>query len=724
VGRSEELGLRVKNALRSLVKDLDLVGGKRGDEPGVIDNAVGQVVDYLEQRTAGSSLLRFHPRTSRDRICAVDRPAELSVQVDPILAFSGNTVRFFVDGKPVGDSRLDLERTSACLFTPKNTGLFPVTFEVVGDDKKLRPVKTGGTLLQVVGDSPVAVVDAGLLFIRGPQEFQPIRDLAESGWAICYTDLDKKDRTSEIRKQLTRCDLPEGAILIHPEEDAGFPTLGVDFRKVFAATTWRRMRAIGVPMTLVVAEESHHWKLADTKGTASVDLPGLRDLLKEEKALQELEHAAGEFSTRFRGSNDLIDWRLNRMTGTRALPGNECAVEFDNHRARREIFKAIDHAASSILIQFYILTDDTFGDALAVHLIRAARRGVRVRLMADALFSTQEVLGIKNRMIQGLGAEPNVEVVAVDPIKITDEFEAVRLKQRDHRKVFVIDDQIAYVSGRNAGNEYYTGFDEVHVTDWTASNRVPWLDAHIRIDGPLVGPIIEMFRDSWERNGGKPFVPDAVASKPVGSSRARLVVHHGVTDSNTLGAYEAIIDAAESHLFLMNDFPVVRGLAAALKRAVLRGVEISFLTGNAAVRRDDGTFLRAGLHRELFEYMTKARFESLMEIGVRVFEYSPGPLSNVTVTGGLLRPYVHAKVMSADGKVLSVGSANLDATASYWEREAIVVVQDPVFVAEVEVAIQAMIDGSKLIDPDSDYWKKETTQRTLVSRLWPDSVYS
>ena len=141
-------------------------------------------------------------------------------------------------------------------------------------------------------------------------------------------------------------------------------------------------------------------------------------------------------------------------------------------------------------------------------------------------------------------------------------------------------------------------------------------------------------------------------------------------------------------------------------------------------RRDDGTFFPAPLHRTLFEYMVKGKLEPLLQAGVQMYEFVPPPSPMIVARGGRIRPYVHAKLVSVDGLVTSIGSANLDATASFWESEANIVVQDAEFAGGVEATLQKLIDGSAEIDPESDYWKRERTQRAVVATLWPGTFYS
>jgi len=286
---------------------------------------------------------------------------------------------------------------------------------------------------------------------------------------------------------------------------------------------------------------------------------------------------------------------------------------------------------------------------------------------------------------------------------------------------------VAFVSGRNAGDEYYESFDEVPILDATPNERIPWLDAHFEVKGPVVADLQRVFLENWRRNGGAEIAADSTVLpvlEPVGSSRARMIHHDGLADVNALLSYEAIIHEARHHVLIVNDFPVLASLAATILRAAQRGVWVEFLTGCAVARRADGTFFKGPLHRELFEYMTKRRFEGLLHGGVRVWEVQVSARPYIVARGGAVRPYVHAKIVTADGEVASVGSANLDATASYWEREVNLVVEDPVVVGDLETRIRALIQTGVPLDPESDYWKREAARRAITDTLWPDMVYS
>ncbi|UCH30072.1 MAG: phosphatidylserine/phosphatidylglycerophosphate/cardiolipin synthase family protein, partial [Myxococcales bacterium] len=497
-----------------------------------------------------------------------------------------------------------------------------------------------------------------------------------------------------------------------------------EFVDMFATSAIRRLRGRGVPVTSILTARG-----GDSERSRAEKV----GIISPEEALSrafagfaaEADQAAEMLRQRERSS--ALDWRLDQTTGSVLVPGNSFHAELDNEKARLRLFEALDEARATIHIQFYIVRPSDFTERLVVSLIRRARAGVKVRFMVDALYSDEDVLGRVNPLIQSLKQEKNVEALALHPIQSSLEVGMSSLKKRDHRKLMIIDGERAFVSGRNASDEYYLGFDEVPVHDNTPHERIPWLDAHVEISGLLVRQVQETFMRTWHRNGGKTIEPDQSVLpelRPAVSAGGRLVVHRGLADTNGLDMYESMFDAARHHVYIVNDFPIVHALERAIHRVLARGVTVKLLTGNAASRRDDGTFFPAPMHRTLFEYMVKAKLEPFLEAGVEIYELVPPPSPNVVARGGRFRPYVHAKIVSIDGLVTSIGSANLDATASFWESEANVVVQDAEFATAVEATLQELIDGSVVLDPDSEYWKRERAQRAVVGRLWPGALYS
>lgn len=753
MGRSQEWLARIGEALAGVLRQRGApageehaggapAGGEHDDGgaavPSTFEQSVAAVGQALDRWRGAADLARFLSRAGRDQVVGVGETVALGARLDAPLRWVAERVRFFVNGQAVGEAELGGVEAAALPFRAEVAGCHVVEYEVLGP----AGVVLGGrdpqraTRLEVVADAPVAAIDARLLLgdPAAPQREPPplpwvltaLRRLATRGIVCSWVDFVDEDRTAAIRAALKAHGLRDAAILAHPRSALEFDPLGVDVRAMVRTTTLRRLRAAGVPLVLLAWGDAATAGLPASEEVAGVGPEALAALTNDEGAVDELRARAARFVAARDGAASRLSFRLDQATRTIALDGNSCRVELDNHAARDAVLAALEGARRSIHLQFYIVKPGLFTEHLAVRLIERARAGVEVRLLVDALYSGEQVMGMQNPVLRGLASEPNIALAAFDPIDSYEHVDRVRLKQREHRKLVIVDGERAFVSGRNAADEYYTGFDEVPVHDATPHERIPWLDAHVEVRGPIVAEVERAFAAAWTRGRGAP-PPSATVAAPVpaaGASRARLVLHDGVNDASGLVAYEAIIDAARTHLYLANDFPVTLAIADALRRARSRGVRVVLLTGSALTRRGDGTFLKGPLYRELFEYMSKRRFEPLVRAGVEVREFSPPPSRLVVCRGGRVRPYVHAKVITADGEVASIGSANLDVTASYWEREANLVIEDPAVVAALEARLQAMVDESYRIELGSDYWRREAPQREIVDRLWPEIVYS
>lgn len=695
---------------------------------GDLAESAVSLASTLDRWTRNPTLRRLFGGVQRDVVTARGEHIELSVSI-PAALRSATTARFYAGEALFGEEAINNAEVHIVRSAP-SAGLHRIRVDVVDSDGRVIAPLPGRRVVQVTAAIPVALVHAELFLGHAAEDtLLALRELSGDAFELVYFDIHEKNRQSLIDAAVERHRLPPGAIIVYSAQEHELESLGLDFVRMFALTAVRRMRANGVPVSTVLTDR--RVDAAEAKGARlRVTTPQeahARMLCGELDA--DREFAADLLAKRSEAS--IIDWRLDQMTSSARVDGNACFAEFDNHKARESLFDAIESATESIHLQVYIVRPSQFAESLVVRLIRRARSGVRVRFMVDALYSEERILGRLNPLIQSLRDEPNIDVLALQPIASPNDVDVAHLKKRDHRKLVIIDDALAFVSGRNFGDEYFTGFDEVPVHDHTPHERIPWLDAHVELRGPLVRSVQDTFVETWEAHGGKFIESGRHQSRtpqpqalPGGNATARLVVHHGFADMNGLAMYEALFDSARSHAYIVNDFPFVPALENAIRRLAARGVRIKLLTGNASARRDDGTFFPAPVHRTAFEYMVKAKLEPLIAAGVEIYEFRPPPSPTVVARGGRIRPYVHAKLVSIDGIATSIGSANLDGTASYWESEANIVVQDADFAAGVEATLERMITAGFRLDVESEYWKQERAQRAVASALWPGMLYS
>ncbi|MCY1074836.1 phospholipase D-like domain-containing protein [Archangium lansingense] len=400
------------------------------------------------------------------------------------------------------------------------------------------------------------------------------------------------------------------------------------------------------------------------------------------------------------------------------LGGHAIDFELDNARARESVLAAIDGARSTIHWQCYIVEDDAITTCFTEALERAAMRGVRVRLLVDAVYSGHGSFGAMNPALASLSKVPNAEVRAIAPL--TGVPSLAELKQRNHRKVILIDTEQAIITGRNLGAPYYTGFDEVPLQRTSSYREVPWLDCGARLAGPLVSVLESAFLAEWTRAEGQPYpVPPAA---PVGPLPARLVLHEGLADTHTLDTQLALIRHARSRLVIVNTFPLLLELRNALVAALQRGVRVEVLFGSVRPHYGQGSYFPGGAIREVADWYVRSRLDEVIAAGGVAYEFARPPAPTWEPELERVFPHVHAKIMVCDTTAVALGSANLDVTAAYWESEAMLVVHDAPFAGRILSALEPLLAGSRRIDREDGQWRTEAGQRAWVGRNWPSLI--
>jgi cardiolipin synthase len=308
---------------------------------------------------------------------------------------------------------------------------------------------------------------------------------------------------------------------------------------------------------------------------------------------------------------------ISRIDESPFHAGNRVEVFFRGTDALSSMLSAVARASREVLLESYIWKDDQTGLRFQQELIAAAGRGVRVRVLADALGSfrtrrafwrTLRLHGIEARLYHPLGA----------PLQ--------RLKFRDHRKILVVDRAIAFTGGMNIGDEYGSSLLPVASV---------FRDTHARVEGPAAWEVAVVFREGWEQAGGSPFALDALV--PSSAPGARVLVldsRAGRGAEETASALAATVGAARRRLWMTMAYFAPRPRAiGVLGAAPGRGVDVRLLLPG----RSDVPVARHAGHGFL---------EPLLRSGVRVFEYLPAVL--------------HAKTLVADGAISVIGSSNLD----------------------------------------------------------------
>jgi cardiolipin synthase len=299
---------------------------------------------------------------------------------------------------------------------------------------------------------------------------------------------------------------------------------------------------------------------------------------------------------------------------------------------------AIDAARRTICLETYILASDRTGERFKQALIARAKAGVNVRLMYDAVGS----FGLGDGWLAEL-RDAGAQVVVFNPIAPWRA--RFRLSHRDHRKILVVDDEVAFTGGLNIANDYAPVED----------GGVGWHDAHCRVRGPIVLDLARLFRRAWLRAGGQTYPPPRRAGDAPGvggSSFVRMIENTARRKRTAIRrAYLYVIKTARHAVLIENAYFVPdRGLRRALVRAVARGVDVRVIVpGHSDVR--------------LLEWASLYANRRLASRGVKILRWR-----------GVM---LHAKTAVVDGLWSTIGSYNFDAQSRFNNLEVTLEILDP-----------------------------------------------
>jgi cardiolipin synthase A/B len=397
-------------------------------------------------------------------------------------------------------------------------------------------------------------------------------------------------------------------------------------------------------------------------------------VLPPELRIGSVERLAGELPE---GTADPgFEILLRRIDGAPFFGGNEVEVFFDGRAAFAAMRDAVRCAREEILLESYIFKDDSTGRGFLTETLAAAKRGVKVRVLADALGSYETSVGFWKEMTDG-----GIEFFLFHPL-----FERLWYQPyRDHRKILVVDREVAFTGGMNIGEEYGS---------WRHRRKAKdtWRDTHVRVHGPAAWEMAVVFSEGWVHAGGKAFEIDPLPGEAVEAPGARVLVldsrpKRGQAESAAVMA--AVAAAARRSLWITNAyFAPGRRAVEILGEAAARGVDVRLLLPG----QSDVPIARHAGH---------GYFGALLEQGVRIFEYQPSIL--------------HAKTLVADGLVSMVGSTNLDFRSFVFNAECDLLMKDEPTAAVMEKAFLADLENAAEIRPEE--WRRRPWGEKLRDRV-------
>jgi cardiolipin synthase len=380
------------------------------------------------------------------------------------------------------------------------------------------------------------------------------------------------------------------------------------------------------------------------------------------------------------------------VSGSPLYTGNRVTVLRDGPDTFAATFAAIHAAQHYLYLEYYIFEDVSFnGEQLSDLLIARQQQGVQIDVIydgigslstPDALFDRLRRAGIRVRQFNPIGTSP------------------FSINDRDHRKILIADGQSGIIGGVNLSVDYESGSGGGSAPDTerapvtpAAPAHEPWHDVDLRIDGPAVRELKQLFEQHWISQGGS--AAELIASVEALTARGDEVVRVIGSQGGQLTPryYATLISAirsAAAHIWVTAAYFVpTHQEYRALARAARRGVDVQLLLPSHS---DSGPALAA----------QHSHYADLLKAGVKIYERSDGIL--------------HSKTVVVDGVWSIVGSSNFDHRSVLFNDEVDAVVISAATGAQLEIYFQQDLEHAAGIDLAS--WEQRPLAQKLREHFW------
>ncbi|MGD9691115.1 MAG: cardiolipin synthase [Phycisphaerales bacterium] len=375
-----------------------------------------------------------------------------------------------------------------------------------------------------------------------------------------------------------------------------------------------------------------------------------------------------------------------RVSGMPPLRGNTLEFMGRTDAFLKRIASDIDASRLHCHLLYYIWSTDELAREVGEALIRAAGRGVICRVLVDGVGSRPFLRSeLAERMIAA-----GVKVVEALPVR-TWRLLLARVDLRNHRKIAVIDGEVAYTGSHNLTGARYSA------SLFRTSSE--WVDLTVRLRGPAVQALQTVFLRDWclDSDEEMPELESYLVPRP-DNSGAGCVVHvipsgPGPEPEAIHHALLATLHGATEEIIMTTPYFVPdEATRAALEIAAQRGVAVTLV-------------LPEGSDGPLVASASRAHYESLLRAGVRIMHYGPG--------------FLHSKTITIDRRVGVITSVNFDMRSFFLNFECSLFIYDDDVASHLRFLQMSYVESSREIELDA--WRRRPLLRRIeqsVARLF------
>ena len=314
---------------------------------------------------------------------------------------------------------------------------------------------------------------------------------------------------------------------------------------------------------------------------------------------------------------------LLNSSGAIMTMNNQAVIYSEGGELFNDLFADLEKAEKSIHMEYFIWRSDDLGERVLEVLSRKAASGVEVRLLFDGVGCFRMMSRNYKQRLRKAGIKVLYFLDPLNPLS------GWLLNYCNHRKIVVIDGEVAYSGGMNIGSEYIDG----------GKRFKSWRDTHIRFEGEVVGLLQAVFLADWENSKGK-----VASERDYINQTARkfndlpLQVVTSGPDSDWHSIkdlyFNMISNANEEILIASPYFVIDESIEEALITSALAGIKIKIIMAGSPP------------DKWIPFWVAQTYYEQLIAAGVEFHQYQKG--------------FYHSKYLVADGKIATVGTCNMD----------------------------------------------------------------
>jgi cardiolipin synthase len=375
---------------------------------------------------------------------------------------------------------------------------------------------------------------------------------------------------------------------------------------------------------------------------------------------------------------------LNRELGAMPLVGeNSARLQIDYEQNIRDIAADIDLAENFAHLEFYIFSYDTVTLPVFEAMERAVKRGVIVRVLIDHVAGLRTVSYRKTRRkLTEIGVKWEL-MLPFAPLQGKYE----RPDLRNHRKLVVIDDKVAWMGSQNL-------IDSTYLKKSNLKRGLHWKDAQVRLTGPVVATVNAIFMTDWyaETDDLLPNeTPPAVVQPNSDKLDCQLVPSGpGYITENNLRLFLTLLYQARERIIITSPYFVPdESMLYAITSATQRGVHVELFVSEIG-------------DQSLVYHAQRSYYEALLEAGVVIWLYKAPTI-------------LHSKHFSIDSEIAVIGSSNMDMRSFSLNKEISLVVRGKSFVDQMRAVEETYRSQSRRLTIEE--WSKQPLRSTVLDGL-------